>query len=181
MFIQSNRLILKEITWDDLKNIHKLHSIPEVDEFNTLGLPVNIDVTKEIVQDAMAAQKVSPQKIYHWNINLKTTNKFIGLAGMNLSRDRFRIGEVYYKLLPIFWNKGFATEISKRLIKLGFEEFNLHRIEAGVATENSRSIKVLEKSGMTNEGVRRKILPIRGEWKDNYEYAILEDDPRELI
>ncbi|MDR1201453.1 MAG: GNAT family N-acetyltransferase [Tannerellaceae bacterium] len=51
--------------------------------------------------------------------------------------------------------------------------------EAGVATENIRSIKVLEKSGMIREGLRRKILPIRGEWKDNYHYAIVENDPRE--
>jgi hypothetical protein len=30
---------------------------------------------------------------------------------------------------------------------------------------------------MTIEGLRRKILPIRGTWVDNYHYAILEDDP----
>lgn len=42
MEIESNRLILTEITWDDLENIHVLHSIPEIDEFNTLGLPKNI-------------------------------------------------------------------------------------------------------------------------------------------
>ena len=35
---------------------------------------------------------------------------------------------------------------------------------------------VLEKLGMTREGNRRKILPIRGEWKDNYHYAILEEE-----
>ena len=34
-------------------------------------------------------------------------------------------------------------------------------------------------AGMTREGLRRKILPIRGEWKDNYHYAIVEDDPRD--
>jgi RimJ/RimL family protein N-acetyltransferase len=55
---------------------------------------------------------------------------------------------------------------------------HLHKVEAGVQTENVRSIKVLEKAGMTKEGLRRKILPIRGEWKDNYHCAILEDDPR---
>jgi RimJ/RimL family protein N-acetyltransferase len=31
---------------------------------------------------------------------------------------------------------------------------------------------------MTREGIGRKILPIRGQWKDNYHYAILEDDKR---
>jgi len=32
---------------------------------------------------------------------------------------------------------------------------------------------------MIREGLRRKILPIRNEWKDNYHYAIVEDDPRD--
>ena len=86
------------------------------------------------------------------------------------------MGEFYYKFHPDFWGKGFATETAKALIKFGFEEYNLHRIEAGVATENLASKRVLEKAGMTCEGIRRKILPIRGEWKDNFHFAILEDD-----
>jgi RimJ/RimL family protein N-acetyltransferase len=65
------------------------------------------------------------------------------------------------------------------LINTGFESFQLHKVEAGVATGNLRSIRVLEKAGMTREGLRRKILPIRGEWVDNYHYAIVEDDPRD--
>ena len=97
---------------------------------------------------------------------------------MTLSLDKFKLGEIYYKLSPVHWGKGYATEVSKALIKSGFEHFELHKVEAGVATENLASIKVLEKSGMTREGLRRKILPIRGEWKDNYHYAIVEDDPR---
>ena len=66
----------------------------------------------------------------------------------------------------------------KALIKSGFEDLNLHKVEAGVATGNLASIRVLEKSGMTREGLRRRILPIRGKWFDNYHYAIVEDDPR---
>ncbi len=179
MILQSERLVLKEISPDDLDNIHLLHSIPEVDEYNTLGVPKNLDVTRKIVEDIINEQKISPQKSYTWNIVLKRTSEFIGLAGMNLSRDKYRIGEIYYKLMPVHWKKGYATEVSKRLIQCGFADFNLHRIEAGVATENTSSIKVLEKSGMTYEGIRRKILPIRGKWVDNYEYAIVEDDPRD--
>jgi len=80
--------------------------------------------------------------------------------------------------LPSYWSHGYGTEIAKTLIKSGFDDFHLHKVEAGVATENVRSIHVLEKSGMTREGLRRKILPIRGAWKDNYHYAIVEDDFR---
>lgn len=179
MEIETKRLILTEITWDDLDNIHNLHSFPEVDEFNTLGIPKNIEVTKEIVRPIIESLDNEPRKSITWKIVLKDSKEFIGLAGMSLSLDKFKLGEIYYKFIPDYWGKGFATEVSKALIKCGFEEFNLHKIEAGVSTKNIQSIKVLEKSKMTREGLRRKILPIRGEWKDNYHYAIVEDDPRD--
>jgi len=67
--------------------------------------------------------------------------------------------------LPEQWNQGYGTETARALIKFGFEKLSLHKIEAGVATENIRSINVLEKAGMIREGLRRKILPIRGNGK----------------
>lgn len=178
MIITTSRLDLNEITWDDLPEIHHLHSIAEVDEYNTLGLPQNEEETREIIRPVIENQKAEVQRFYMWKITSKETNSFLGVAGMTLSADRFRLGEIYYKLLPKYWGKGFATEVSKGLIKAGFEVFKLHKVEAGVATDNLPSIRVLEKSGMIREGLRRKILPIRGEWKDNYHYAIVEDDPR---
>ena len=64
-------------------------------------------------------------------------------------------------------------------MRKGFDDFDLQKVEAGVATENIKSIRVLEKTGMTREGLRRKILPIRGEWKDNFHYAIVRTDKRD--
>ena len=176
MQIETNRLVLTEISPQDLEIIHRLHSLPEVDEFNTLGIPNNLDETRNIVQKDMDDQHKSPRSRFCWKIILKRTDDFIGLAGMFPSNDRFKIAEFYYKFFPEFWGNGFATETAKRIIQFGFEELKLHRIEAGVATQNFASIRVLEKAGMTNEGIRRKILPIRGEWKDNYHFAILEDE-----
>lgn len=180
MQITTSRLVLNEINWNDLENIHKLHLIPEVDEFNTLGIPKNIEETKGLIQPIIEKQGKADQHSYCWNILLKDNEKFIGNAGLILSLDKFKLGEIYYKLAPDFWGRGYATEVCKALIKSGFEEFNLHKVEAGVAIGNAASIKVLEKSGMIREGLRRKILPIRGEWVDNYHYAIVEDDPRDF-
>ena len=177
MEIESKRLLLMEIGWDDLKVIHAIHSFPEVDEFNTLGIPKDLDETREVIRQGIENKDDPKRGAIHWKIILKETNNIIGLAGMFLSRDKFRLGEIYYKLIPEHWGKGYATEVSKVLIKSGFEDHDLHKVEAGVASENIGSIRVLEKSGMTCEGLRRKILPIRGEWKDGYLYAMVEDDP----
>ena len=178
MKISTARLDLIEIGWGDLPDIHHLHSIAEVDEYNTLGLPKDEEETKEIIRPIIENQQDEIQRFYMWKIIDKNSKSFLGVSGMTLSVDRFRLGEIYYKLLPKYWGKGYATEVAKGLIKAGFEQFNLHKVEAGVATDNLPSIRVLEKTGMVREGLRRKILPIRGEWRDNYHYAIVEDDPR---
>lgn len=173
---KSSRLVIKEVSLDDLAIIHDLHSFPEVDEFNTLGIPKNIDETKAYLLPLIEAQQLNPRKLFFWKVVLIDSDKFIGIASMTLTADRFKSGVIYYKILPNHWNKGYATELGKLLVKVGFDNFKLHRIEAGVATDNVRSIRVLEKIGMTREGLHRKILPIRGEWKDNYHYAIIESE-----
>lgn len=176
MNIQTKRLNLVEITLNDLSDIHAIHSVPEVDEFNTLGIPKNLDETKSVIQPDIDDQKESNRSRYCWKIHFKENNEFIGLAGMFLSNNRFKMCEFYYKFYPKYWGNGFATETAKALINFGFIKHKLHRIEAGVETKNIASVHVLEKSGMTCEGIRRKILPIRGEWKDNFHYAIIDED-----
>ncbi|HMQ63075.1 MAG TPA: GNAT family N-acetyltransferase [Flavilitoribacter sp.] len=179
ILLETIRLVLAELTWDDLGNIHDLYSCPEVEEFNTIGIPEDLNMTKILIRSTVEAARSGDQKNFGWTINLKSSGMFIGEAGLSVTNDRFRMGEIYYNLLPEFWGQGFATEAVKTIIKFGFEELRLHRIEAGVTTDNQMSIKVLEKVGMTREGLKRKMLPIRGNWKDNYHYAILEEDERD--
>ena len=176
MNITSERLYLREITWDDIQQIHELHSVPEVEEFNTIGIPENLDVTKKLMTPDIKNQKLKVRTRFCWCIFRREDNRFIGIAGMSNSADRFKIGEIYYKLHPEYWGNGYATEVARAQIQFGFQTLKLHRVEAGVATENYASIRVLEKAGMKNEGVRRKILPIRGKWKDNYHFATVEGD-----
>lgn len=179
MELETKRLQLAEISIEDVNDIHLFYSDPEVDKYNTQCIPTDREETIERINQFILDQIAENRKSFIWKILKKDTNEFIGIAGINLSANRFKLGEIHYGLLPAYWGIGFATEVAQLLIKSGFELFNLHKVEAGVATENLRSIKILEKLGMTREGLRRKILPIRGVWKDNYHYAIVEDDPRD--
>lgn len=135
MELESKRLKLMEITWADAEYIHKLYSIPEVDKYNTLGIPKNIEETKEHIRPLIESQNSEIRKSYFWKILIKNSETFIGVAGLTLSANKFKLGEIYYKLLPSQWGQGYATEVSKTLIKSGFDDFHLHKIEAGVATE----------------------------------------------
>jgi RimJ/RimL family protein N-acetyltransferase len=174
--LKSDRLILTEVAAEDLNEIHALHSMPEVDKYNTLGIPENIQETKDFLEKIIKDQHSQDRKQICWTIREVFSNDFIGIAGLIFFAKRFKMAEIYFKLFPVYWGKGYATELARRIFKFAFQDLKLHRIEAGVATENVKSIRVLEKLGMTREGSRRKILPIRGKWKDNFHYAILEEE-----
>jgi len=176
MKLNSQRLDLLELCFEDLQDIHQLHSLPEVDEFNTLGIPESIDITSNLISDWIEQQNIVPRSSHIFSIKLINTNEFIGLIALNLGKPKYKSGEVWYKLLPAYWNNGYATEALTAIVNFGFVHLTLHRIEAGCAVDNAASIRVLEKVGMLNEGRSREILPIRGKWVDNYRYAILSSD-----
>jgi len=173
--LNTERLILKELDLKDLHDIHTLHSLPETDEFNTMGIPSDMGVTERLLADWLGMQELEPRTRYTFKI--ECNDQFVGLIGLkNLGTPNYRSGEVWYKLHKDFWGNGYGTEALKCVLRFCFSELDLHRVEAGCAVENIGSIRVLEKAGMVREGMKRKKLPIRGEWKDNYFYAILEED-----
>jgi [ribosomal protein S5]-alanine N-acetyltransferase len=176
MMLHTNRLHLREIALSDISSIHTLYSLPQTDEFNTLGIPETMAVTQKIVNDWVRSQTSIPRTAYIFCLELTESKQFIGLIALSLGKPNYRIAEVWFKIHAAYWNNGYATEALKELLQFGFNQLKLHRIEAGCAVENTASAKVLEKSGMIKEGMKRKILPVRGAWVDNYFYAILEED-----
>ncbi|UOQ68936.1 GNAT family N-acetyltransferase [Hymenobacter volaticus] len=176
MDLYTIRLHLRELSLTDLEAVHHLHSLPEVDEFNTLGIPDSLAATEHLLAGWLVQQQASPRTSYIFYVQRVESKEFVGLLALNLGKANFKNGEVWYKLLPAHWGQGLTTEALTRLLDFGFNHLHLHRIEAGCAVENVASIRVLEKVGMTREGRKRQVLPIRGQWVDNYFFAILETD-----
>jgi len=172
--IVTKRTRLRLIELSDLDSIHQLHTLPEVDEYNALGIPENLEETKSIIKPWIEENQSSRIKNYTFAIQQIKTKEFIGLFGFKLGSDKYKNAEVWYKIHTNFWNKGYATETLRAVIKFGFNTLGLHRIQAGCAVENIGSIKVLEKSGMIKEGRGRQILPLKSGWSDNFTYSILE-------
>ena len=176
MTIQTSRLLIRDLSVSDLDNIHHLHSLPETDRFNTLGIPETILETQELLTEWLSHQNQDPRNSYIFSIELPGSREFLGLIALIRGKEKYRIAETWYKILPGHWGRGYATEALSGLLDFGFKKLKLHRIEAGCAVDNTASAQVLEKVGMVKEGRKRKKLPIRGEWQDNFFYAILEED-----
>jgi [ribosomal protein S5]-alanine N-acetyltransferase len=94
MQLQTNRLIFRQVSADDLNNIHQLHSLPEIDEFNTLGIPQSIRETEIIINDWLAEQNAKPQTSYIFCLDLADTNQFIGLIALNIGKPKSNSGSL---------------------------------------------------------------------------------------
>ncbi|AGC75739.1 RimJ/RimL family protein N-acetyltransferase [Nonlabens dokdonensis] len=172
----SERLTYKLLEISDLEELHELNLIPEVDQFNTMGLPDSIQVTKDLLDAKIEDHQQENISKLTYSIRLTDNSEFIGISGILFGQPKYKKAELWMKFNPKFWNQGYATETITRLLKACFEEYQLHRVEAGCAIENHASKKVLEKCGFVVEGVQRKNLPLKTGWSDNYEFGILEEE-----
>jgi [ribosomal protein S5]-alanine N-acetyltransferase len=69
---------------------------------------------------------VNPMSRYAFAIIEKGKEKLIGAGELNIRDFKNKNGELGYIVNPDYWGMGFATEVAKLLIEIGFEELNLH-------------------------------------------------------
>lgn len=81
-----------------------------------------------------------------------------------------------YKLDKDEQGNGYMTEALSEMVRIAFEKYKLHRIEANIMPRNKASKRVVEKMGFVNEGTSRKYLKINGKWEDHEHYVVLNED-----
>jgi RimJ/RimL family protein N-acetyltransferase len=82
--------------------------------------------------------------------------------------------EIGYCIFPEYRGHGYCTEAAQIILKYAFEEWHAHKVVAMCNEFNIPSHKVLEKLGMTREGVFREELPWQDKWVSQYFYSILD-------
>jgi RimJ/RimL family protein N-acetyltransferase len=109
---------------------------------------------------------------------LKDTGKLIGELLLFMRSVEHRQGEVGYVFNPNYHGRGYATEAVKVIMHIGFETFHFHRIYARCDPRNAASWKLMERLGMRREAhfIHNEIF--KGEWGDELNYAILENEWR---
>jgi RimJ/RimL family protein N-acetyltransferase len=106
------------------------------------------------------------------------SGRVIGEISLRVERPEHRQGEIGFVFHPDFHGHGFATEAAAELLRIGFDIEKLHRIIATCDARNAASARVMERLGMRREAhfVHNEIF--KGEWGDEFVYAIIEDEWR---
>ena len=174
VYLQTDRLILRWFTADDLQLVIELDSDPQVKRYIDNGAPVD---RADVVDTLEWWLTHYPREAGYgfWAAIDKATQSFIGWF-------HFRPGdgagplepELGYRLRRQAWGKGFGTEGSIALIDKGFRELGVQRVYAQTMAVNVGSRRVMEKAGMRLVREYRADWPVRipGDERGDVEYAI---------
>lgn len=147
-YIETKRLLLRELFPSDAVKMFELDSNPEVHRYLGKNPVTDIEQCREAI--ANIRQQYVDSGVGRWAVILKETNEFIGWAGLKLEKDVNGHEQFYdlgYRFIQEHWGKGYATEAAKAFLNYGFSRLNLETINAWTDSENKGSRSVLEKIG----------------------------------
>lgn len=171
---ETDRLILRQITLEDAADYFALASSPAVTAQTTWDTHRTLEDSIHYIKKIQ--RRYEQKEEVHWGIALKATNRVIGRTGLIRIDPDHSKAELGYVLSDAYWNKGITTEATRAIVAFAFEQLGLNRLEARCNAGNVGSYKVMEKLGLTLEGILRKQLKIKGTYTDQRMYAILKAD-----
>ncbi|MGE7917139.1 GNAT family N-acetyltransferase [Lysinibacillus xylanilyticus] len=172
--LETERLILRELTQDDAESIFKCFSNEEVTCYYGQEPFREIQQAENLVK--LFSKNFAEKRGIRWGIERKGTNDIIGTIGFNAWSPIYKREEIGYEIHPDYWRKGYTFEAVTEIVSYGFEQMGLTRIGAVVFIENEASSKLLTKIGFQKEGILRDYMYQNGQAHDTFVYSFLQRD-----
>lgn len=171
--LETERLILRKIDKKDLTDIFEYSKEESTSQYLFWSKHRDISDTKRYLKIVRSYYRTL--KFYEWALVLKESGKMIGTCGFVSFDEYNNNGEVGYAINPKYRNCGYASEALVRVLNFGFNTLNLSRIEGRYIIENHASRRVLEKCGMSFEGVLKSAIVCKGKRRDIGLFAITRE------
>lgn len=116
--------------------------------------------------------------VYRWVIELKETKELIGIIDSQSNKyEDYGAFELGYSLSKKYWNKNYMTETIKRVIEFFMEDVEANVVYAECMSDNKASERVMQKVGMTKEGVLKdRVINKENKVNDLISYSITKKE-----
>ena len=172
--LETKRLRLRMFTMDDAPALFRYASDPLVTQFITWETHTTLTDSQHFVRGVL--DWYEDQEVAYWAIIHKEENRLIGSCGLFDWQIRPARAELAFAMSQPYWGKGYTSEAVRTLMKLGFEDMRLNRIEGKCVVQNTASSRVMEKTGMTYEGTLRQYIRLHGHYRDLKVFSILRKE-----
>ena len=169
--IKTERLLLRSYRLEDVDDVFAYARDPEWSRYlERLPYPepyIREHAEKFVARRVLAAWDEDPA----WAMVLD--GRVVGGLGLRIDRST---GELHYGIAREQWGKGLVVEAARAVVDWGFRERGLAKICSRADIRNRGSWRVMEKLGMTREGLFRRHLELRGERIDCVYYGLLREE-----
>jgi len=171
---ETERLLLRKLDIEDAISMQKIRSDERVMLYMDSERHTSLEHSQNFINENMKI--FSEKKGMFWAIIEKSSNKFIGdFAFWKIDYKHSR-AEIGYILDPEYWSKGLMKEAMSVLLKFGFQELNLHSLEANINPKNDKSRGILLSFKFKKEAYFRENYFYNGDYLDSEIYCLLESD-----
>lgn len=169
--LSTPRLLLKSITPAIIHEIFNTKSKEEIIDYFGFD-EAGYEFHKLMHEKGMETYSVS---LFVFLLINKETNEPIGDCGFHTWTAKHQRAEVFYNMRKeSFKQKGLMKEALEVVLKYGFTELKLHRIEALIAPVNEPSLKLLLRYGFSKEGTMREDYVVNGKNENSDCYSLLK-------
>lgn len=158
--LETERYRLDRLQPADAETLFAHFADPEVTRYLDIDPLTDVAQARAIIEWArgIAASGIGGR----WAIRDREHGTFVGTVGLNsIVRERASRGEIAYDLVRGWWGRGVMREVLTALVRVGFDDLDLNRLEAFVTPGNERSTRLLARHGSRREGLLRQ----HGRWR----------------
>lgn len=172
--IETKRLLIRKLEPTDLQDVFECSSDPEISKYTLWDAHKTINDSKDFLTKCIKQYSLGQAPVF--GIVLKEEQKLIGTIGFGSIDFESNRAEFGYALHVGYWKQNITSEASLAILQFGFRILELERIFATCFTDNVASYRVMEKVGMTYEGILRSYHSKNGQRVDVRLYAITRED-----
>jgi RimJ/RimL family protein N-acetyltransferase len=172
--IRTDRLVIRAWCHDDLDVYHRLFSDPEVARYHYFE-PLDYEDARAKL-DGLRSELTEPGHWINLAVESAASGEIVGGVGIGWISDVHHQADIGYSLLPAHQGHGYATEAATAMVDLAFSGLDAHRVVGRLDARNTASARVLERLGMRREAHLIENEWVKGEWTDEFSYAVLADE-----
>ncbi len=174
--LRTARLVLRPFTLSDFDDLYAIRSRDDVTRY-LYAEPESRGQVQEVLERKIGESTLD---VVGQTMSLAVAwpeiDRVIGEVHLQWLSSEHQQGEIGFVINPDHHGSGFATEAAEAILSLGFAGLGLHRIIGRLDSRNVGSARVLEKLGLRREAHFRHDEIFKGEWSDQFVYAILADE-----
>lgn len=176
--IRTARLELRPFADADLSDLHAYCSLPEVARY-LYWEPLSLPESRERLRQLKTMDELSGEGSSLVLAAALPGGGVIGQASLVWRSRWHRQGELGFVFHPGFQGRGYAGEAARAMLELGFSQLELHRVYARCDVRNRPSWRLMQRLGMRREAHFVHRERFKGEWAEEFVYALLEDEWRQ--